>query len=63
VGTELGDPELITLKGLKRLREADAVTHDRLIPQELLAEVGVDAEVIDVGKTPERPCAGQGSIN
>ena len=63
VGAGPGDPELITLKGVKRLRAAEAVIHDRLIPQELLAEVGVGAEIIDVGKTPGRPCAGQGSIN
>jgi uroporphyrin-III C-methyltransferase len=63
VGAGPGDPELITLKGLKRLREADAVIHDRLIPQELLDDVRAGAEIIDVGKTPGRPCAGQGSIN
>jgi uroporphyrin-III C-methyltransferase len=63
VGAGPGDPELITLKGLKRLREAEAVIHDRLIPIELLAEVPAGAEIIDVGKTPGRECAGQGSIN
>jgi uroporphyrin-III C-methyltransferase len=63
VGAGPGDPELITLKGLKRLGEADAVIHDRLIPPELLDEVPAGAEIVDVGKTPGRPCAGQGSIN
>src|SRR3954470_17251242 len=63
VGAGPGDPDLITVKGLKRLREAEAVIHDRLIPAELLAEVPVGAEIIDVGKTPGRECAGQGSIN
>jgi uroporphyrin-III C-methyltransferase len=63
VGAGPGDPELITLKGLKRLREADAVIHDRLIPQELLDEVRAGAEILDVGKTPGRACAGQGRIN
>jgi uroporphyrin-III C-methyltransferase len=63
VGAGPGDPDLITVKGLKRLREAGAVIHDRLIPQELLDEVPAGAEIIDVGKTPGRPCAGQGSIN
>jgi uroporphyrin-III C-methyltransferase len=63
VGAGPGDPELITVKGLRRLREADAVIHDRLIPRGLLDEAAVGAEVVDVGKTPGRPCAGQGHIN
>ena len=63
VGAGPGDPGLITLKALRRLREADAVIHDRLIPQEILDEVRVGAEVVDVGKAPGRPCAGQGQIN
>ncbi len=63
VGAGPGDPELITLKALRRLREADAVIHDRLIPRALLDEVTAGAEIIDVGKAPGRPCAGQGHIN
>ena len=63
VGAGPGDPELITLKGLSRLREAAVVIHDRLIPFELLAEVGPNAEVIDVGKAPGRHCVGQSHIN
>ena len=63
VGAGPGDPELITLKALRRLREADAVIHDRLIPRAVLDEVRTGAEIIDVGKAPGRPCAGQGHIN
>jgi len=63
VGAGPGDPELITLKALRRLREADAVIHDRLIPLAVLDEVRSGAEIIDVGKAPGRPCAGQGHIN
>ena len=63
VGAGPGDPELITLKALRRLREADAVIHDRLIPREILAEAPTSAEIIDVGKAPGRPCVGQGHIN
>jgi uroporphyrin-III C-methyltransferase len=63
VGAGPGDPELITLKGLRRLREADAIIHDRLIPKALLDEARTDVEIIDVGKAPGRPCIGQGQIN
>ena len=63
VGAGPGDPELVTLKGLRRLREADVVLHDRLIPRELLDEVGPGATIVDVGKTPGRACVGQSQIN
>jgi uroporphyrin-III C-methyltransferase len=63
VGAGPGDPELITLKGLRRLREADVVLHDRLVPHELLDQVSPGTTVVDVGKTPGRPCVGQGQIN
>jgi uroporphyrin-III C-methyltransferase len=63
VGAGPGDPELITLKGLRRLRQAEVVLHDRLIPRELLDEVGPGATIVDVGKTPGRPCIGQGHLN
>ena len=63
VGAGPGDPELITLKALRRLREADVVIHDRLVPRELLDEVRADAEIIDAGKAPGRHCLGQTEIN
>jgi uroporphyrin-III C-methyltransferase len=63
VGAGPGDPELITLKALRRLREAAVVIHDRLVPRALLDERRPDAEVIDAGKAPGRPCLGQSEIN
>jgi len=63
IGAGPGDPELITLKGLRRLREADVIIHDRLIPRGLLEEAGAGAEIIDVGKAPGRHCVGQSEIN
>lgn len=63
IGAGPGDPELITVRGLKILRAADVVVHDRLVAHELLAEVGQDAEVIDVGKYPGRPRQSQEQIN
>ena len=63
VGAGPGDPELITLKGLRRLREADVVIHDRLVAAELLRETRPDAEIIDAGKAPGRHCLPQSEIH
>ena len=52
IGAGPGDPDLITVLGLKRLRAADVVLHDRLAAPELLAEARADAEIVDVGKRP-----------
>jgi uroporphyrinogen III methyltransferase/synthase len=50
VGSGPGDPGLFTLKGLRCLREADAVVYDRLAPESLLQYA--EAELIYVGKKP-----------
>ena len=52
IGAGPGDPDLITILGLKRLRAADVVLHDRLAAPELLAEAREDAKIVDVGKRP-----------
>ncbi|HET9915287.1 MAG TPA: uroporphyrinogen-III C-methyltransferase [Anaerolineales bacterium] len=63
VGGGPGDPGLITVKGLKCLRRADVVLHDRLIALELLDEIPAHAEVIDVGKEPKHHRRSQQEIN
>src|SRR6185295_16790537 len=50
VGAGPGDPDLITVKGLRCLRESDVVLHDRLISTGLLTQARGDAMLIDVGK-------------
>lgn len=50
VGAGPGDAELITLKGIRALREADVVLYDALINEELLEYVSAKAELIFVGK-------------
>lgn len=52
IGAGPGDPDLITVLGLKRLRAADVVLHDRLAAPELLAEAKASAIIVDVGKRP-----------
>src|SRR2546423_15656569 len=50
VGAGPGNPDLITVRGLTCLRQADVVLHDRLIDLHLLEEAKPEAEVISVGK-------------
>jgi len=56
VGAGPGDPELITLKGIKYLRMADVILADRLVSEELLQEYAhPNAEIIFVGKENGSP--------
>ncbi len=63
VGAGPGDPELITVKGLKYLMQADVVVYDRLVPAELLELAPPGAERIYVGKEPGRHTMTQQEIN
>ena len=49
-GAGPGDPELLTLKTLRRLQDADVVLHDSLISREILALFPEGTEAINVGK-------------
>jgi len=50
VGAGPGDPGLITLKGQRRLQEADVILHDRLVSREVLELARRDAQFIEVAK-------------
>lgn len=63
VGGGPGDPGLITVAGLDRLRHADVVVTDRLVAGELLAELPDDVLVIDAAKVPGGPAMRQEDIN
>jgi uroporphyrin-III C-methyltransferase/precorrin-2 dehydrogenase/sirohydrochlorin ferrochelatase len=63
VGGGPGDPDLLTVKGLRALLDADVVVTDRLGPTDLLSRLAPDVEVIDVGKTPRGPATSQEQIN
>ena len=63
VGGGPGDPELITVRGRRLLAHADVVVADRLAPQELLAELSADVEVIDAAKIPYGRAMAQDAIN
>ena len=63
VGAGPGDPELITVKGLKALQSADVVLYDALSNPALLAEAPVDALKVYVGKRANNHSYKQEEIN
>ncbi|GAC1679290.1 MAG: uroporphyrinogen-III C-methyltransferase [Ktedonobacteraceae bacterium] len=63
IGAGPGDPELITVKGLRALRRADVVLYDRLVSPELLHEARTDATLVYVGKGPGCHTMPQEEIN
>tara|TARA_B100000674_G_scaffold123308_1_gene94396 strand:+ start:3609 stop:4409 length:801 start_codon:yes stop_codon:yes gene_type:complete len=50
VGSGPGDPELITLKALRLIKNCDALVHDALIPSEIIKEASPTCQIIYVGK-------------
>jgi uroporphyrinogen III methyltransferase/synthase len=63
VGGGPGDPGLFTVKGVERLKEADAIVYDRLAPETLLRHARPDADLVYVGKEPGKPTMPQEEIN
>ena len=63
VGGGPGDPGLITVAGLHRLREADVVVTDRLAPLALLEQLAPGVQVVDAAKVPGGPAMRQDHIN
>jgi uroporphyrin-III C-methyltransferase len=54
IGAGPGDPELLTIRGLRLLERADVVVHDRLGTEALLGFVSDTCELVDAGKAPGR---------
>ena len=63
VGSGPGDPELLTLKALRALQDADVILHDRLVPETLLDLSRRDAARISVGKAAGSIGSSQQEIN
>lgn len=54
VGSGPGDPELLTLKAVDRLKQADAVLFDDLSSGPILSHAGKGADLVGVGKRAGR---------
>ena len=63
IGAGPGAVDLMTLRALRMLEEADAVVHDRLVSPEILAFAPPRARMVPVGKAPKCHAVPQDRIN
>lgn len=63
VGAGPGDPDLITLKAIKAIKNADVILYDALVNPELLHYADSSAEIVFVGKRSGKHSLKQDEIN
>jgi len=63
VGAGPGDPDLITVKGMKAIQQADIILYDRLVHDHLLDYASPHADLIYCGKRPNAHKLSQDKIN
>jgi uroporphyrin-III C-methyltransferase/precorrin-2 dehydrogenase/sirohydrochlorin ferrochelatase len=63
VGAGPGDPELLTLKALRALQEADVIVYDKLVDPRILDLARRDARRVFVGKARGKVSVAQDDIN
>ena len=63
VGAGPGDPDLITVKGLRCIEQADVILYDRLVNTELLNNAKSEAQLVYCGKLPHYHTMKQETIN
>ena len=63
VGAGPGDPDLLTVKALRALQDADIVFYDELVSPEILDRARRDAARVPVGRRVGKPGIGQDAVN
>ena len=63
VGAGPGDPDLLTIKALRALQDADIIFYDELVSPEVLDRARRDAARVPVGRRVGKPGIGQHAIN
>lgn len=63
IGAGPGDPDLMTIRARRLLRQADVVVADHLVPNAVLADLDTDVEIRYAGKRPGLHSWTQGQIN
>lgn len=63
VGAGPGDPDLLTVKALRALQDADVIFYDELVSPEILDRARRDASRVAVGRRVGKPGIGQDAIN
>jgi uroporphyrin-III C-methyltransferase/precorrin-2 dehydrogenase/sirohydrochlorin ferrochelatase len=63
VGAGPGDPDLLTVKALRALQDADVVFYDDLVSPEILDRIRRDATRVPVGRRAGKAGIGQDAIN
>jgi uroporphyrin-III C-methyltransferase/precorrin-2 dehydrogenase/sirohydrochlorin ferrochelatase len=63
VGAGPGDPDLLTIKALRALQDADIVFYDELVSSEILDRIRRDTPRVPVGRRVGKPGIGQDAIN
>ena len=63
IGAGPGDPDLLTIRALRMLQEADVVVYDRLVSDEILSLIPEDAKRVFAGKASSHHALPQEQIN
>jgi uroporphyrin-III C-methyltransferase / precorrin-2 dehydrogenase / sirohydrochlorin ferrochelatase len=63
VGAGPGDPDLLTIKALRALQDADVIFYDELVSPAILDRARRDASRVPVGRRVGKPGIGQHAIN